>query len=392
MAFQGALFFTLGLLVVIWCIRAMVRAAGGTYYTGSGPRCGNCGYGLSGLAVKGPERCPECGLELMAAGITTPRTRGAGRPGMGTAIAGLFVLSCLVALYAGQRMSLGRTSSFVDGVCKFQYQPTSQDRTRGNGIATTIDVHGTVYFAGSAAPAPTGTLEFSTLGVTPVQTVVLEFDGTVRTSTLPGILAGTRFGSTEATTFMQAAGLAGPSSAYDGTALLLSIVDACGQDPIASTHGIGPMHGFDEVGVRYNVKYQPGVTLGPLRGNSAIWAKIALVIIPVDLLILFLIHVKRAEFLRRAEAAQSTFEIMGATAPATPAKAHCCESMTRHANRPADRPDQPIIIAHEDRSQYAFLRGIDMIEIACCPWCGTRFGPRNAPNPTIAEHSPGMSS
>jgi hypothetical protein len=79
----------------------------------SGPRCGNCGYNLTAATSN---RCPECGLLFIEAGVIVPHRRGRRRVAVYVLLGAALVLLPLlllttITLYARARAAAERAAA-----------------------------------------------------------------------------------------------------------------------------------------------------------------------------------------------------------------------------------------------------------------------------------------
>jgi uncharacterized protein HemX len=92
--------------------------------TGTEPRCGRCGYNLTGAAGN---QCPECGALFIDAGVIVGRSAGRGhvRPGIALVLALVAVALLLGATAAGYLAERARRAELLaraEAVARFHEQ------------------------------------------------------------------------------------------------------------------------------------------------------------------------------------------------------------------------------------------------------------------------------
>lgn len=85
------------LTLVVWCLVVVVRAVRGPKRLAGGAVCGGCGYAVTHPV---PEKCSECGVDLLEVGVVTIR-QASRRPRMIAALAAWTLVASLVGLAAG---------------------------------------------------------------------------------------------------------------------------------------------------------------------------------------------------------------------------------------------------------------------------------------------------
>lgn len=351
-------------LVLFWSIATLWRAAHSTYHIGTGAACGKCGYRLKHIGEK--QRCSECGTELLKAGITTEAIRSRDRPGFGIGMFALVVLAVIIGSFVASYFERTRPTDV-------QTRGTRRYLPAGAGLNSAFEVGVDVWEGATDRAA--GTIELRITYTN--KRIVLDTDGRVLASNVGGVNPKTLFGDTSAAHLVATMRDLRSATLPEGAdATVAKIVAVALTDPAAFVFdGVGTNAGtLAENRLSSRQVLHPRFSFAGMRGRPAITAAVVCILVGPFAVGVWWLRRRRDRFARQSYVGASFFQRLGFSPAERMPDNVCCEMMARQVN--ANTPDSsiPVVIGRDDGKAYGFLRGIDLVPILHCPWCGARLG------------------